>query len=46
VPWHSATQQGVVGAGASLRPAERREDQLMLILLAGWLVAMIGSPRR
>jgi hypothetical protein len=41
--WHSATQEGVVVAGACLRPAEGREDQLMVILVAGWLAAMIGS---
>jgi hypothetical protein len=43
LPWHSSSQQGVVVAGTSLGPAEGREDQLMLILLVGWLVAMIGS---
>lgn len=42
LPWQSASARGVVVAGASLQPAEEREDQLLL-LLAGWLVAMAGS---
>jgi hypothetical protein len=43
LPWHSAAEQGVVVAGASLRPAEDRQDQLLMLLLAGWLVALLGS---
>jgi len=43
LPWRSASARGVVVAGASLQPAEEREDQLLLLLLAGWLVAMAGS---
>lgn len=43
MPWRSAAQQGVVVAGASLRPAEDRQGQLLLLLLAGWLVALLGS---
>jgi len=43
LPWRSMTAQGVVVAGASLRPSEDRQDRLLLLLLAGWLVAMTGS---
>ena len=43
LPWQSATTAGVVVAGASLQPAEARVDQMTMLLLIGWLVAMIGS---
>jgi len=41
--WHSTTAQKVVVAGTSLRPSEDRQAQLLLLRLAGWLTAMIGS---
>jgi hypothetical protein len=43
LPWRSTTAQAVVVAGASLRPSEDRQAQLLLLLLAGWLAATIGS---
>jgi hypothetical protein len=43
IPWQSPDDHGVVVAGASLRPAEERATQVLLIVLAGWLAAMIGS---
>jgi hypothetical protein len=43
LPWRSSTAQGVVVAGASLRPAEDRQHELLLLLLAGWALAIAGS---
>jgi hypothetical protein len=43
MPWRSADAQGVVVAGVSLRPSEARQDQLLLLVLAGWLAAMTLS---
>ncbi len=38
VPW----QGGTVLAGRSLREVERREDQLLLMTAAAWLVGLVG----
>jgi hypothetical protein len=43
VPWHSTTAHGAVVAGASLAPSEDLQDQLLLLLATGWLLAMTGS---
>lgn len=38
VPWGG----GTVMAGRSLREVERREDQLLLLVAAGWLLGLVG----
>jgi hypothetical protein len=43
LPWKSAAEQGVVVVGVSLRPAEDRQDQLLILALVGWLAAVLGS---
>jgi hypothetical protein len=43
VRWSSTTASGTVLVGRSLQEIERREDDLTLMVGAGWVVMLIGS---
>jgi hypothetical protein len=43
VPWSSPTGSGTVLAGRSLQEVEQREDELTLLIGAGWVALLLGA---